>query len=257
MRPRAARSISERRRIPVRLIPLSLIAGFALSAWSLSAAPKSAPGKETVKNRGKSIEADAQQCKTADEALLVYKLFLSDSDTTADEKKDAQPRLEYWEQAANDELVHVGKKWIKKAEADKLKGEADKLVAEAIELINVKSYSQADAKLEKAAKVYPDHLESLFLLGVGAFLNDDNKGAEKRFLQCLSRAPNHVPLLNNVAVCEVLNKRFDRAINHWEKAASIDPDNAALVQNLGQFLSDADPSKQKKAAKTDKEKGAK
>jgi S1-C subfamily serine protease len=260
MRPRAARRVFERR-VSDALVPLLLIVGISLSAWSLSAAPKAAAPKsgsgKAAKNRAKSIEADAQQCKKADEALLIYKMFFSDSETTEDEKKEAQPRLEYWEQATKDELVHVGKKWIKKDEADQLKAEADKLVAEAVELLNVKSYSQADAKLEKAAKIYPDHLESLFLLGVGAFLNDDLKGAEKRFAQCLSRAPNHAPLLNNVAVVEVLNKRFDRAVNHWEKAASIDPDNATLVQNLGRFLSDADPAKKKQAAKIDKDRGVK
>jgi S1-C subfamily serine protease len=200
------------------------------------------PKKPTGKGRVKTLETDAQQCKTAEEALLLYRIFLAAPDTTAAEKTQVQSRLEFWEEAAGDDLVRVGTEWMPKANADKLKEEADKLVAEAIELINVESFAKADMKLERASRIYPDHLESLFLLGVGAFLNRDVKGAEKRFAQALSRAPNHVPLLNNVAICEALTFQFDKAVKHWALAASIDPENAAVAQNLGTFISDAGKS---------------
>jgi S1-C subfamily serine protease len=201
----------------------------------LAAAPK--PGEK--KDRAKALEAEAQQCKTADEALLVYKFFMSDSETTTAEKERAQPRLEYWEQAVKDELVRVGKKWVPKAEADKLKEDADKLVAEAVELLDLKSYKKADEKLERASRIYPDHLESLFLLGLGALLTNDVKGAEKRFSQCLSRAPNHVPILNNTALCSLLGKKFERAVKLWERAAAIEPENPSIAHNLGLFIADA------------------
>ncbi len=168
---------------------------------------------------------------------------MADPETTAEEKERAQPKLEFWEQAVKDDLIRVGKKWMSKPEADKLKEEADKLVAEAIELLDLKSYKRADEKLERAARVYPDHLESLFLLGVGALLTNDIKGAEKRFTQCLTRAPNHVPLLNNAALCAALTKRYDRAVKLWEKAAGIEPENADIAQNLGRFIADATKGK--------------
>jgi S1-C subfamily serine protease len=211
---------------------------------SRSAAPKKmgksvTPAKATGKGRVKALEDKAQQCREAHEALQLYKDFLAAPDTTPEENEQAQARLEFWEQAARDRLIRVGKKWMSPKEAEKLKQEADKLVAEALELINVESFSKADAKLERASKIYPDHLESLFLLGVGAYLTDDPRGAEKRFEQCLSRAPTNVPLLNNVAVCEVLTKHFDQAVKHWEKAASLEPANSVIVQNLGRFIADA------------------
>jgi S1-C subfamily serine protease len=200
------------------------------------------PKKPTGTGRVKSLETDAQQCKTAEEALLLYQIFMATPETTAVEKTQIRSRLEFWEEAAREGLVRVGTQWMPKADADNLKEEADKLVAEAIELINIESFAKADAKLERASKIYPDHLESLFLLGVGAFLNHDMKGAEKRFSQCLSRAPNHVPLLNNVAICEALSFKFERAAKHWGQAASIDPENATVAQNLGHFIADAGKS---------------
>src|SRR5262249_18541742 len=158
--------------------------GISVGTNLLGAAPKSGEKKD----RAKALEAEAQQCKTADEALLLYKFFMTNPETTAADKEQAQNRLEFWEQAAKDELVRVGKKWVPKAEADKLKEDADKLVAEAIELLDLKSYKKADEKLERAAKVYPDHLESLFLLGLGALLTNDIKGAERRSCHCLRGA---------------------------------------------------------------------
>jgi S1-C subfamily serine protease len=202
-----------------------------------------AKSKSKAKDRVPALETEAQQCKTAEEALLVYQIFMSDSETTDEEKERARPRLEYWEQAAKDQLVRSGKNWIPREEADKLKAEADKLVAEAIELLDLKSYRKADEKLEKASRICPDHLESLFLLGVGALLSNDVKGAEKRFAQCLNRAPNHVPLLNNTAICATFGKKYDRAVKLWEKAAAADPDNATVAQNVGQFIADATKAK--------------
>jgi S1-C subfamily serine protease len=157
----------------------------------------------------------------------------------------------YWEQAAKDDLVRVGKQWMPRPDAEKLKDDADKLVAEAIELIKLDNFAKADTKLERASKIYPDHLESLFLLGLGALLTDDVKGAEKRFSQCLARAPNHVPLLNNAALSAALSKKYDRAVKLWEKAAAVDPENPAIAQNLGQFIADAAKGKSlAKAART-------
>jgi S1-C subfamily serine protease len=209
------------------------------------------PPAPAGKGRVKAVEVDAQQSREATESVLLYRIFMSAAETTAEEKKQAQARFEFWEQVAKDDLVRVGKQWMPRPDAERLKGEADKLVAEAIELIKLENFAKADTKLERASKIFPDHLESLFLLGLGALLTDDVKGAEKRFSQCLARAPNHVPLLNNAALSAALSKKYDRAVKLWEKAAAVDPENPAIAQNLGQFIADAAKGKSlAKAART-------
>ena len=219
---------------------------------SLPRSDSKRPGKSAaqpeLKGLVKLLEMKAQQCRTAEEAVLLYKVFIADSKTSADDRNQAQQRLEYWEGAVKDELVRVGKKWIPKPEADKLEAEADRLVAEALELLNLKNFKKADEKLEEASRVYPEHLDSLFLLGLGAFLTDDVRGAERRFLQCLARAPNHVALLNNISVCQIRTKQFASAVKYWEQASSIDPVCQEVVQNLGRFIADANDSLDSPAA---------
>ncbi|MFO1043923.1 MAG: trypsin-like peptidase domain-containing protein [Planctomycetaceae bacterium] len=193
--------------------------------------------------RVKAVEANAQKCQTADEAIILFKIFLTTAGLTEEEKEQGQSRLEYWEQASTDQLVRVGTKWMPKSEADGLKKEADNLVAEALEMLNVDNFIGANAKLERAGKVYPEHLDSIFLLAVGAFLSRDFKSAEARFKECLQRAPENVSLLNNVAVCEIQTKRYAPAVKHWEKAGGIDLENRIVAQNLGQFISDANLKK--------------
>ncbi len=197
------------------------------------------PHKAVTSQKVKSLEASALKCQTAEEALVIYKIFMAAPDNTEDEKQQAQARYEYWDQAATDQLVRVGPKWIPKEEAEALQKEADDLVRQAIEMLNVDNVAAATAKLEKASKVYPEHLESVFLLAVNAFLRRDFKVAETKFNQCLTRAPNNIALLNNIAICEIQMKRYAGAVKHWQQAASLDPENKSVAQNVGQFISDA------------------
>lgn len=196
------------------------------------------PTRPVTSQKVKALESNAMKCQTADEALALYKFFMASPETTADEKQQAQQRYAYWDQAAVDQRVRVGPKWIAKAEADALRKEADNLVREAVEMLNVNDIAAATAKLEKASKVYPEHLESVFLLAVNAFSKRDFKVAESKFNQCLTRAPNNLALLNNIAICEIQMKRYVQAVKHWERAANLDLENSNVAQNLGQFISD-------------------
>ena len=84
-------------------------------ASSRHAAGGMIPPAPAGKGRVRNLEVEAQQCKEAGEALQLYKLFLADAKTTAEEKDQARQRMGFWEQAARDDLVRVGKKWYTKA----------------------------------------------------------------------------------------------------------------------------------------------
>ena len=164
-----------------------------------------------VKDRVKDLESKVNQCRTAEEARLLYGIFVADETTTAEERENAKPQLEYWTKAAKDELVRVGTKWMPAPEAATLNADADKLVEEAIQSLKLDDLEGADKKLKKASLIYPDHLPSLYLLGIGACLNGKYDAGEIQFSKCLARSPNNVAVLNNTAVCEVKNPEVFRS----------------------------------------------
>lgn len=207
------------------------------------------PGAPLTSPKLKALEAAAMKCQTAEESLVLYKIFLANPDTTAEEKEQAQARYDHWEGASADQLVRVGLKWMGKNEAAALEKQADELAREAAEMLNVDNSAGATTKLEKATRVYPEHPEAVFLLAVNSYLRRDFKIAETKFSQCLARTPNSIALLNNVALCEVQLKRFPSAVKHWSRAASLDLENADVAQNLGQFVTDAN---QKRFGSVDK-----
>lgn len=212
---------------------LTSTAVIAMSDQAQAQSRKAVPAKDRVK----ALESKAKQCRTAEEARILYGIFMTDEETTEEEREKAQPRFEYWTQAAKDELVRVGTKWMAKSESDKLKAEADTLVDEAIQSLKLNDFDGTDLKLKKASIIYPDHLPSLYLLGIGACLNGNYDGAEKQFTQCLLRSPSNVAVLNNTAVCEVKSRKYSEAIIHWEAAANIDPENPEVKHNLATFVS--------------------
>jgi tetratricopeptide (TPR) repeat protein len=184
------------------------------------------------------LEQTAQQLRTAKDALAYYELFLADASTTDAEKEAAQSKLKTWQQAADDDLVRVGKRWLTRSEAEEIATQVQTLVGEAKTLLEKRDYEGASERLEKSARLDSEHLETQFLLGVAAYYEDDIALAERRFNICLSRAPESVPVLTNLGTCALLLKKYALAVRHWAKAAEREPTDATLMQNLDTFVAD-------------------
>lgn len=190
------------------------------------------------KDRPLLLEQTAQQLRTAREALAYYELFLADPATTDEEKTAVQAKRTAWQKAAQDDLVRLGKKWVTRDEFTQAVKEVESLLNEARPLVEKKDYKAATARLEKAVRLDPEHVETQFLLGVAAYLDDDIPLAERRFNLALAEAPDSVAILTNLGLCAIQSKKPAAAVRHWAKAAALDPTNATLMQNLDKFVSD-------------------
>ena len=190
------------------------------------------------KDRPQLLEQTAQQLRTAKDALAYYELFLADASTTDAEKEAVQAKQKAWRRAADDDLVRVGKRWLRRSEADEIATQVQTLVGEATALLGKKDYAGASDKLERSARLDPEHLETQFLLGVAAYFEDDLALAERRFNICLTRAPESVAVLTNLGTSALLLKKYALAVRHWSKAAALDPTDATLMQNLDTFVAD-------------------
>jgi tetratricopeptide (TPR) repeat protein len=149
----------------------------------------------TTPKSPEEVEAEASSCKTAKEAVMIYKFYLAQ-----------------WEAKAADDQVRLGKNWMKKEEADKIRKQAEAKIEQATEYLRLMNGDLARKALEEASKLDPDSIQADFLMGVvySAIANNDKK-AQLHFEKCLKREPGNVSVLNNLAVTLVFQKKYGQA----------------------------------------------
>jgi Flp pilus assembly protein TadD len=135
-------------------------------------------------------------------------------------------------------LVRLGNKWVTPKEFEA----AAQKCAEEIEAAK-ESLKKGDGKgliahLEKAAKFNPNAIEPNFFLGMLFSIrgNCNPTLAEKYFQKVAVLNPDYVPVLNNLALTEVKQGKFDEAYTHWKQVAEINPKSPELLQNLGRLI---------------------
>lgn len=184
------------------------------------------------------VEADVSRCRTAAEAVQVFRLFLADDLLPEDVKTAAAGRLAELRTLATAGQAHVGEEWGSAADAAEASRDAADEVDHAFELLRLGNGKLAKEALDKAARLDPFAGRSRFAAGlVYAVLNDPGK-ARASFADVVAVEPESGPAFNNLAVCELLSRRPMQAIEHFQCAASrltnLQPltDNVALAIRL-------------------------
>jgi S1-C subfamily serine protease len=180
--------------------------------------------------------------------LTLYRLFLKDPGVADEEKKLARDRLAHWEQLAKDGAVRQGKHWVTRQQLHSLTSEENRLLNEAWRVVEVGSEKLAEEKFLAASKANPNGVRGEFVLGLYYALKVRNAAAaEKHFLECVKRRlPNAASLdneqkaeliaaLNNLALAEVRQKKYDGALKHWKTSAEHAPPPAEVIQNVGRL----------------------
>jgi len=197
------------------------------------------------------VEEDAAACRTAKEAVLVYKFYLAQTNLTEEQRAVAKVKLQAWEEMAKEDKVRLGKDWMSKDEADKIHKQAEEKIEKAFEFLRLNNGELAKKALEEASKLDPDSIQADFLMGVvyGAIANND-KLAQVHFEKCLRREPDNVSVLNNLAITLVMQKKYPQAAQHWKTAANNAPKMKALAQNIGSLITMAGTGRYKVPSKT-------
>ncbi len=186
-----------------------------------------------------ALDREAQECRSAKDALLIYKLFLADKFASNDAKDLVRKKLPPLEEAANRDYVRLGKNWVSREEVEKSRVKAESLVKEAIELMALKNEEVARQKLEKASQVDANGTRADFLLGVLSACNRNYAEAKSHFTECLRREPENQCTLNNIALTEVMVNDHQSAIKHLRNAIEIDSATPELAHNIHRILSQA------------------
>ena len=182
----------------------------------------------------RKLESNAKASKTAEEAVVLYTVFVSDMSMPADVREKAGVKLLEWKDRADKALVRLGMEWVSVEEAKDARVQADYMVKEAIELFKVQDDKGAFEKLQRASSKNPNDITADFMLACGYALvakPQDFRKAETHFNRCLQRDPTNVAVLNNIGLAQIRLGLSDVAVQNWTKAAAICRDER-MVQNI-------------------------
>ncbi len=87
--------------------------------------------------------------------------------------------------------------------------------------------------LEKARKLYPDHLDVKYQIASTLGKKGDYEESEKLFLDVLKEKETHAPACAGLGSIYRKMNRFDEAIQYYEKAHELMPNNESINMGLG------------------------
>ncbi len=102
-------------------------------------------------------------------------------------------------------------------------------------LIKMKDYDQAIQLLTKEAKKNPEDINNLFRLASLLQEREQFKKAEMYYQAVLKKNPKHIIALNNLAWI-IIEKDQKEALNMAEKAYTLSPESASIIDTYGYFL---------------------
>jgi len=183
------------------------------------------------------VEADAQACRTAAEAVQVYRIFLASPKLPADVRKGAEKRLAEWVAMEKQEMRRLGKKWITQEEYEATTKKAETMIAHSFELLKIGNYDMAKKELVAASRLNPESGKAEFVMGfVYSLIANNDAKAAVHFAEAVKREPNNAFALNNLAVSEVFLKRYTAAARHFRRALEIMPDLQGVADNVAVSL---------------------
>jgi S1-C subfamily serine protease len=181
-----------------------------------------------------AVETDAVYCRTAAEAVQIYRIFLAKEDLPASMRKAGDARLEHWRKLAAENRVRLGEKWIPLAERDDIARRADDMVRHARELLRLGQFKLAGDELRKASKLDPESGKADFFLGwvYSLGLNDDDKAVD-HFREVIRREPSNPWAYSNLAVSELFANQSGKVVEHFQKALENIPQPQVVADNIG------------------------
>jgi len=184
----------------------------------------------------RAVEREANAAKTAEEAVVLYSVFIAEPSLPPAGREVAQAKLAAWKEMADKGLVRLGTRWVTLDEAKAARLKADYMIKESLELIKVSQDKLAYEKLQDAATANYNDITADFLLGLAyACHSKDFSKADAHFRRCLAREPNNPAVLNNLALVQIRLGLPDQSIVYWRQAAAVSHDER-IVQNIARIF---------------------
>ena len=186
-----------------------------------------------------AIKAQAQRCQTADEAVVIYEVFLNNNKLSPAVRAGAGQELAEWQRKANSGIVRFGSKWCTLDEVRAAQVKAFFQIGQGLELVRLNQNELALEKLKEASKTDPESIRADFIIATVYALGSINfKEAAEHYRTCLKRDPTNIAVLNNLALVEIKESKYADAVLHF-KAATKERYDERIAQNMGRMLDQA------------------
>jgi hypothetical protein len=141
-------------------------------------------------------------------------------------------------------MVRLGGRQVPSEEARTAARDADKEVEHAIELMRLGNAELAEEALKKAGRVDPESGRAAFLIGLSyALLPRNAAKAYEHFADAARRDPADPAVLNNLAVTEILTRRYTAAVDHLRAALASAGDPRPVADNVAWVIKHAAAAK--------------
>lgn len=193
----------------------------------------------------KGVETDAIWCRTAADAVKVYRLFLASDGLSPEDRAAATARLAEWTQRAAEKRVRVGDVWQPPEQRAQTRRAANEQVQHSIEVIRLGNWALAEDELRKASRLDPDLGTADLILGLGYFLLKPKVPAEagpnlnkaiELFAEAVRREPDNAHALNDLGMAEMFGGKYASGVAHLTRAAELAADDQAIADNLGLII---------------------
>jgi len=194
---------------------------FVRLAFAVVMASPAAPAADdqsplATKKEINGLERDSKNCRSAEDAVLLYDEFLATHTLTPSQTEQVEVRRRRWRERAEAGLVRLGTRWVTVEQRQEAAEEARSLIDQAWPLIKVGDYRGSQELLVKASNIDRNAILADYTLGLlNSVMLNHPPTATKHFRRVLSRSPGHFGALNNLAVAEAKARKIKAAYTHW------------------------------------------
>jgi S1-C subfamily serine protease len=194
------------------------------------------------------LEELIQQQRKATVVVSLLDSFLAADGIPLSEKAKAQAARAEWQPLAARDALRIGRNWVTPDEYQKMRDDEKRLIKEAHRLIDIKSDELARDKFLEASDANPQAVRADFYLGLlNALVAQYPLDAQRHFNECVkrliadedllvgTRKANLIAALNNLAIIQVRQGKYNQAVGSWRRAIRLEPYTPELVQNLGRM----------------------
>jgi len=212
-------------------------AGGAATQKTVATSPKD----DEIESLIAEVESDAVACRSAADAVIVYRLALSSGSLSPRQVEAATSRLQHWRRLAGEGRIRFGDDWVSPDAVAASNREANALVDQAIELMRIGNTKLAREMFEKAGRVGRENLRSEFLLALMPLAQKpaDYDRAAGQLADLVRRYPDNGFLANDLAVCEIMARRPAPAHAHFRQSIDLLADGRAVADNVGLVVANA------------------